>query len=85
MWGTELLVDPSMSAALVNIRIPTTNSTLAEKLPQLLLENYNTWVPVYLCQGRYYTRISAQIYNELSDYEYLGRAILNLIKQNSSN
>lgn len=83
MWKTDLLVDPSLTAALVNVRIPTTNQTLAQNLPQLLLEKYNTWVPIYLCQGNYYTRISAQIYNELSDYEYLGKAILALIQENT--
>ncbi len=50
MWSTDLLVDPSMIGAMVNVRLPVTpqtNLTILHNLPQLLEEKYTTWVPVY--------------------------------------
>ena len=49
-WNTDLLVDPSMIGAMVNVRLPTINSTLAQEISRLLPENYHTWVPVYPLQ-----------------------------------
>lgn len=78
-WGTEMLLPPDMIAAMVNVRLPTDNCTQAGLLPQLLLEKYNTWVPAYAWQGHCYVRVSAQIYLELSDFEFLASAVLNLL------
>jgi selenocysteine lyase/cysteine desulfurase len=85
MWNTDLLVDPSMIGAMVNVRLPVTsqtNMTVVRNLPTLLLERYTTWVPVYPLQGNWYTRVSAQIYNELSDFKYLGNAVTELLSSN---
>jgi hypothetical protein len=52
LWNTETLVqDETLVAAMVNVRIPTNNATLASKLTDLLLQHYNTWVPIYPLQG----------------------------------
>ncbi len=84
-WGTDVLFeDPSLYAAMVDVRVPTKNATLAAALPLLLLQNYNTWVPVYDIgayggvAGNFYVRVSCQIYTELSDLAFLASAILNL-------
>jgi len=79
MWATELLVHESLIGPMVNVRIPTNDSSLAQSLPKLLLDKYNTWVPTYGFGNVWYTRVSAQIYNELSDFEYLGKAVLDLL------
>jgi selenocysteine lyase/cysteine desulfurase len=82
MWSTDLLVDPSMIGAMVNVRLPVnsnTNVTVLQNLPQILLQKYNTWVPAYPFMGSWYTRVSAQIYNDLSDFKYLGNAVLELL------
>lgn len=81
-WGTELLVDSSMTSAMVNVRIPTDNSDIAQKIPTELQEKYNTFVPTYQWQGKWYVRVSAQIYNELSDFAMLADAVLRIINNN---
>jgi len=80
-WGTEILA-PSMTGAMVNVRIPSTNETLISALPKLLLDKYHTWVPFYALQGTniWYTRVSAQIFNNMSDFEVLAAAVLALLK-----
>ena len=50
-WGTNLLSSPELFAGMVDVRVPTANATLAGLLPGLLLEEYNTWVPVYDLAG----------------------------------
>mmetsp|Transcript_14465 Transcript_14465/g.23009 ORF Transcript_14465/g.23009 Transcript_14465/m.23009 type:complete len:122 (+) Transcript_14465:695-1060(+) len=82
-FGTEVLLPEEMYASLVDVRLPTNNSTIASNLPQQLLERYNTWVPVYALfgndSGPFYTRVSCQIYTEMSDIEMLANAVLDLI------
>ena len=47
--------------------------------------NYDTWVPTYDIgafggtEGEYYVRVSCQVYNEISDIEFLANAILAII------
>jgi selenocysteine lyase/cysteine desulfurase len=87
MFHTDVLLQPDMMAAMVDVRVPTLNATLAGAMPTLLLERFNTWVPVYNLNGLgatadvFYVRVSLQIYNELEDVAYLGRSMLTLIKE----
>jgi len=97
-WGTERLVPDPQMGAMVNVRLPSTNSTAIAALPAQLLSQYNTWVPfypAYWLEGApaagsavdgaevgdvvWYARVSAQIYLEVSDFEYLGDAVLALL------
>jgi selenocysteine lyase/cysteine desulfurase len=81
MWKTSLLVDHSMIGSMVNIELPfTENKTKIENLSKNLLEKYHTFVPVFELQEKWYIRVSAQIYNEISDFEYLGKTILQLLQ-----
>jgi selenocysteine lyase/cysteine desulfurase len=88
-WGTEVLfADTRMFGALVDVRVPTTNATLALLIAQQLLEStvgFSTFVPVYDIgvvggvEGVFYARVSAQIYTELSDFQKLADAVLAII------
>jgi selenocysteine lyase/cysteine desulfurase len=56
--------------------------------PSLLLERFNTWVPVYDLASVggseanvFYVRVSLQVYNEERDAHFLANAILNILKQ----
>jgi len=84
LWGTEKLVDDSMIGAMVNVRIPSTNADFLRTLDQQLYQKFNTYVPVFaLAQTNiWYTRVSAQIYTEISDFQYLGDAVLQLLSGN---
>lgn len=37
-----------------------------------LVDDYNTFVPIYQYEGKLWTRVSGQIYLELKDFEWLG-------------
>jgi hypothetical protein len=74
-----------MYGAMVDVRLPTTNSSAALGLPARLLEQYSTWVPTYDLgsfggkPGTFYVRVSCQVYTELSDIQMLGNAVLALL------
>ena len=77
--------DDSRYAAMVDVRLPTQNATLVNAMPLELLTKYDTWVPTYDIgsfggpENEFYVRVSCQIYNDLSDIEYLSNAILEII------
>jgi isopenicillin-N epimerase len=47
----------------------------AQKIRDTLLKHHGVQVPINAINGRYWTRISAQIYNEMEDYERLAAAM----------
>lgn len=82
MWNTELLVGEEMTAAMVNVRLPVaSNSTVVETLTDRLLKDYRTFIPIFSLQGKWYVRVSAQIYNEMSDFRHLGESVLAILKE----
>jgi len=90
-WNTQTLVPSGrLVSAMVNIELPLkrwklTCSEVSSSLPTMLLEQHNTWVPVVEKSDMCLTRISAQIYNDISDFEFVGDAINDILKQLSSN
>ena len=86
-WGTELLFeDTSRFAAMVDVRVPVTNATLAHLIGPALMARYNTFVPIYDLFGvggaapnTFYARVSCQIYTELSDLKFLADAVKAII------
>jgi selenocysteine lyase/cysteine desulfurase len=78
-WGTEKLVDDSMIGAMVNVRLPTTNVTLAAELVTVLLNEYNTYLVAFPFLGSIYARVSAQIYLELSDFQWIASTVLTVL------
>jgi selenocysteine lyase/cysteine desulfurase len=51
----------------------------AGELPEELIMGYHTYVPAFEKSGACYVRVSAQIYNDLSDFQYLAQTILELL------
>lgn len=87
-WGASTLVpsglagsDGSMMSAMCMVQIPTDNCTQAAQLPHMLLDQYGTWVPTADFAGRCWVRVSAQIYNDLSDYTMLADDTTTLLAQ----
>jgi hercynylcysteine S-oxide lyase len=85
MWKTEVLFDETMVGGMVDVRVPTTNATLALSIGRTLIDNYNTFVPIYDIgsvggvPGVFYARVSAQVYLEISDFEYLAKSVQEII------
>ncbi|KAF9419560.1 hypothetical protein BGZ94_009371 [Podila epigama] len=76
--GTDLLtLEDHHIANMVNVRLPfkDINHPMAGMnspvLMALLMDKYNVFSPTFQHNGQVYTRVSAQIYLELSDFERL--------------
>lgn len=92
-WGTTLLLNETNFGAMVDVELPyNKNVTLLQQLPALLLEKYQTWVPTYPWDGmtfsnsstKWYTRVSAQIYNDETDFQMLADAVLDILSTESN-
>ena len=56
-----------------------------ERLHDLILDRYNIEATtIFLLAGNMWVRISAQIYNDMNDIEYLGNAVLEIIHSTMS-
>ena len=82
-WGTEQLGDDGLTAAMCNVRLPSSSPSRIKLLTPGLLEKYGTYVPVWSLPfsngNAFYVRVSAQIYNDKSDFENLARWVLELL------
>ena len=87
LWNTQILSPESMQSSMTNVQVPTKNYTVCQMVVGELYDNYNTMVsgasnisppfgniPCYL-------RLSAQIYQEKSDWQELGSLIVQLLKK----
>lgn len=75
-WGVEPGVPADMFAAMVTLPLPVTepgSKEAAARWRLKLLQEHNIEVPIHAINGRLWVRISAQVYNELSDYDALAR------------
>lgn len=75
-WDVTPGAPLEMFAGMVTLPLPIDEPASAENVARWrlkLLREYNIEVPVHAIEGRLWVRISAQVYNELSDYEALAR------------
>lgn len=69
-----------LTAAMVNVRLPLpppahNNADVAafsRFLEDQMLFEYNCAAAVYPHNGHWWTRLSAQVWNDLSDFDYIG-------------
>ncbi|KDQ26330.1 hypothetical protein PLEOSDRAFT_159747 [Pleurotus ostreatus PC15] len=82
--GTRVMdPDGSLTLNMVNVELPLSGSIqwtreLDIKMQEKLLKDYNVYAAHFYHNGRWWARCSAQVYNELSDFEVLGQAFLRL-------
>ncbi|KAA1467437.1 PLP-dependent transferase [Dentipellis sp. KUC8613] len=78
--GTELLDKTgAQTLTMVDVALPLSDAVPAspavdEYIKETLLLKWNVYAAHYKHNGRWWTRCSAQIWNEISDFEYLGKA-----------
>jgi isopenicillin-N epimerase len=80
-WGTRFEIDDADIGFMATVPLPErlgSTADAAARLRDRLLFDHRIEVQVHAGHGRLWTRISAQVYNELSDYERLGDAIAKL-------
>jgi len=46
-----------------------------EWMQDTLIADYNSFLPVFQFQGKWWTRLSGQVYLDMSDFEWAGRAL----------
>ncbi|KAG2209157.1 pyridoxal phosphate-dependent transferase [Mucor mucedo] len=86
--GTEVMENPerSLTVSMVNVRIPLTNPTISDDAVvqvfiDKMLYDHDCMAPVYKHNGHWYTRLSAQVYNDVSDFELVAKALLAVCKE----
>jgi isopenicillin-N epimerase len=80
-WGTEVGAPEGMLGAMAVVRLPGQRAATADAahaLNNALWERHRIEVPVMAIGPHLWLRISAQIYNELADYELLAEAVATL-------
>lgn len=86
IWGTESLVDESMIACMVSIRVPGAlkredcggDSCAFSSLHDVLLEQYGIEVPVFTFRASTYIRVSIHVYNTKEECLKLAAAVLKI-------
>ncbi|KAF9137503.1 hypothetical protein BGX30_010158 [Mortierella sp. GBA39] len=85
--GTHVLTPHEQQVGnMVNVRLPIKNINhpkieTPDYLIRLLLDRYNLFAPSYKHGGYFWTRVSSQIYLELSDFVHLGRVWKEVIEE----
>jgi isopenicillin-N epimerase len=77
-WGTAVGAPPELLGFMAAIRIPGVDPATPERaqaLHDVLFDRHQVEVPVIAFAGALWARISAQIFNELADYERLAEAV----------
>ncbi|XP_060551212.1 uncharacterized protein LOC132712792 [Ruditapes philippinarum] len=85
-WNTEMAAPEDMFGSMCLVRLPDglqkisdhMDYSAAETIQNTLYHDYNIEVPVKCVQQRLYVRISAHIYNEMSEYKTLRDAVLDI-------
>ena len=78
IWATEFTTPPQMIGAMVTVPLPLSAGTTDEEAARLrlaLLVEDRIEVQLHAWRGRLWVRVSAQVYNDLSDIQRLGQAV----------
>ena len=76
VWGVMPGAPSAMFAGMVTLPLPVNEPGSNEAVARWrlkLLREHNIEVPIHAINGKLWVRISAQVYNELSDYEALAQ------------
>lgn len=73
-WGTEIAAAQGFRTAMIALGLPgnlPADRTTARRIAKWLIEDHGITAGIMVVDGRLWLRVSAQLYNELSDYEPL--------------
>ncbi|WP_193180708.1 aminotransferase class V-fold PLP-dependent enzyme [Nisaea sediminum] len=77
-WGTERGAGPALTGHMAMVRLPDGFGSAredAEALRDRLVDDFRIQIPINPLTGTLWCRLSAQIYNEMADYERLAEAV----------
>jgi selenocysteine lyase/cysteine desulfurase len=75
LWNVDSLVPDSMEEFMVNIALPISDKAVANGLKEYLLREHNMYIRILFREDILFTRLSSQIYLEMSDFVLLGELI----------
>lgn len=87
LWKVEAMVPDRMEEFMINIELPAGIDSI--DAGKALMEDLETQHGIYMIalydgpSGRFYTRLSAQVYLELEDFQRLGMLVLDFIEDYS--
>jgi hypothetical protein len=81
VWGTEVMQDKQMTGWMTNVRLPSDDAAKVGEVATRLLQDYDTKVVFFQWSAQSYTRLSAQVYLQRSDFERLGTLVLQLLAE----
>jgi len=83
IWNTEIMFsNNAVVSALVNVRFPTNNATLAKEVQNVLFDEAGryTYLVVYTFEEVVWARFSCQIFNQMSDYQWAAERALEVLQ-----
>ena len=83
-WKGEIAAAPEFRAAMASVRLPGVDAadrTAARRIARHLRETHGISAGVMVIDGGVWLRVSAQIYNELADYEPLAESAPRLARE----
>jgi isopenicillin-N epimerase len=83
-WGSEIAASPAFGAAMASVRLPGSagaDRAAGRQIVRLLSENHGITTAVMALDDALWLRVSAQIYNELADYEPLAELAPRLLRE----
>lgn len=83
IWQTETLVpvESDLIGAMVDVRLPTDDLAVAQSVREKLDKEHDVYIVVYELYGKVWTRLSAAIYLEESDFDFLAHKVLSQFSQ----
>lgn len=84
--NTEILQDEDQIANMVDVRLPINNADNPKLSENFFIDTFltrfsQTYVSVHKHGGKWWMRVSAQIYNDLTDFEVLSKVILTICSE----
>lgn len=64
-----------------NVEVPCEDITLCVKIANLMMKEVNCYPIFYHFDGKNYCRISAQIFNEIGDYQFAAEKFLEYLSK----
>ncbi|KAK8080839.1 pyridoxal phosphate-dependent transferase [Apiospora hydei] len=77
MTNVALPIQVTADGALPAAEVPAVTNWILGKL----MKDYNTFIPLFHGNGKIWARMSAQVYLELEDFEWAGRALLEICQR----
>lgn len=60
---------------------PEAEAAAVELMRKLMIDEYKTFLPVFFFQGAWWTRLSGQVYLDMSDFEWAGQMLKELCER----